>query len=152
MSRVKNVYLNDFVTNQFPLEKFKEMIIAYLNIVESFQLILGDKDYNINITQRYEMRLSSTRKPSNSKIESFIISKYDNKEKMEDCILKYPIAFNNLNDMERKVFTESILNNKKDIEVIDELGIYSNLLSLIKKSAIVRFSLSLGFDKFVKYF
>ena len=54
--------------------------------------------------------------------------------------------------MERKVFTESILNNKKDIEVIDELGIYSNLLSLIKKSAIVRFSLSLGFDKFVKYF
>lgn len=152
MSRVKNVYLNDFVTNQFPVEKFKEMIIAYLNIVESFQLILDDKDYNINITQKYEMRLSSTRKPTNSKVESFIINKYDNKEKMEDCILKYPIAFNNLNDMERKVFTESILNNKKDIEVIEELGIYSNLLSLIRKSAIVRFSLSLGFDKFVKYF
>lgn len=152
MSRVKNVYLNDFVTNQFPVEKFKEMIIAYLNIVESFQLILDDKDYNINITQKYEMRLSSTRKPANSKVESFIINKYDNKEKMEDCILKYPIAFNNLNDMERKVFTESILNNKKDIEVIEELGIYSNLLSLIRKSAIVRFSLSLGFDKFVKYF
>lgn len=152
MCKNKTEYLNNFVTSQFPIEKFREMIIAYLNIIESFQLILDDKNYNINITQRYEMRLSSTRRPSHSKLESFIINKYDNKEKMEDCILKYPIAFNNLSDMERKVFTESILNNKKDLEVIEELGIYSNLLNLIKKSAIVKFSLSLGFDKFVNYF
>ena len=137
MSRVKNVYLNDFVTNQFPLEKFKEMIIAYLNIVESFQLILGDKDYNINITQRYEMRLSSTRKPSNSKIESFIINKYDNKEKMEDCILKYPIAFNNLNDSSNNLEDELIkyiielrknARSEKNFELSDKIR--DHLLSL----------------------
>lgn len=152
MCRVKNVYLGDFVTSQFPIEKFKNMISAYLNIVDSFQLILSDKDYYINITPRYEMRISSNRKPTTSKIESFIINKYDNREKMEDFILKYPIAFNSLNEMERKVFTESILNNRKDLEVIGLLNIYSNLLNTIRKSAIVKFSLSLGFDKIEKNF
>ena len=94
--------MTDYVTNQFPIVKFKEMIFAYLNIVELFQVMLNDKDYYIRITPTYELRTSSGKLPTNSKIESFVIKKYDNKVKMEDCVLQYPMAFNELNEEDRK--------------------------------------------------
>lgn len=152
MSRVKYDYLGEFVVNQFPIDKFNKMIVAYLNIVEAFQLMLADQDYYINFTQKFEMKIGSSKRPTNSKIESFLINKYDNKVKMEECILKYFVAFNNLNEMERKVFVETFIKNKKDIEILDKLGLYATLLNTIRKSAIVRFSLNLGFEHFIQYF
>src|SRR5574344_808662 len=79
MRKRSSEFMTDYVTNQFPIVKFKEMIFAYLNIVELFQVMLNDKDYYIRITPTYELRTSSGKLPTNSKIESFVIKKYDNK-------------------------------------------------------------------------
>jgi ArpU family phage transcriptional regulator len=115
-------------------------------------VMLNDKDYYIRITPTYELRTSSGKLPTNSKIESFVIKKYDNKVKMEDCVLQYPMAFNELNEEERQVFLKTFVERKKDIEIIEELRIHSVKLNTIRKSAIVRFSIKLGFDKYVKNF
>jgi ArpU family phage transcriptional regulator len=152
MRKRSSEFMTDYVTNQFPIVKFKEMIFAYLNIVELFQVMLNDKDYYIRITPTYELRTSSGKLPTNSKIESFVIKKYDNKVKMEDCVLQYPMAFNELNEEERQVFLKTFVERKKDIEIIEELRIHSVKLNTIRKSAIVRFSIKLGFDKYVKNF
>src|SRR5574344_1082737 len=152
MRKRSSEFMTDYVTNQFPIVKFKEMIFAYLNIVELFQVMLNDKDYYIRITPTYELRTSSGKLPTNSKIESFVIKKYDNKVKMEDCVLQYPMAFNELNEEERQVFLKTFVERKKDIEIIEELRIHSVKLNTIRKRAIVRFSIKLGFDKYVKYF
>ena len=71
---------------------------------------------------------------------------------MKECISKYLYAYKTLNEMEKKVFIKYFLENKSDYEIIIELDTYSNLLNRIKKSAVVRFSLILGFDKLEKYF
>ena len=152
MRKRSSEFMTDYVTNQFPIVKFKEMIFAYLNIVELFQVMLNDKDYYIRITPTYELRTSSGKLPTNSKIESFVIKKYDNKVKMEDCVLQYPMAFFELNEEERQVFLKTFVERKKDIEIIEELRIHSVKLNTIRKSAIVRFSIKLGFDKYVKNF
>lgn len=152
MKKRRSEFMCDFVVNQFPIDKFKEMIFAYLDLIESFESILSDDNYYIRITPKYELKLGATRMPTSSKIESFIINKYDNKDKMEDCILKFPVAFNNLNKEEQRVFVETFIHNKKDVEINEQLGLHSVLLNTIRKSAIVRFSLVLGFDKYTKYF
>ena len=142
----------DYIVNQFPIDKYVEMIFAFLSLIESFEKIIDNEDYYIRITPKYELKIGSYQIPTSSKVESFIISKYDNEDKMKECISKYLYAYKTLNEMEKKVFIKYFLENKSDYEIIIELDTYSNLLNRIKKSAVVRFSLILGFDKLEKYF
>ena len=70
-------FLSDFIMKQFDNRKFKEMIRVFLNIVDNFQMVIDKEEYYIKITPSYEMRVGGSRKPTNSKIESFLITKYD---------------------------------------------------------------------------
>lgn len=148
----QNHYLSKFVIKQFDLNKFKKMIKALISLVDNFQMVLDMEDYYIKMTSNYEIKVGGTSKPTNSKIESFVVKKYDTEEKREQLILKYKVAFNSLNEMERKVFYAVFIENKTTIDICEDLIVYPDKLSTIKKSAIVRFALKLGFEKFVDQF
>ena len=148
----KNQFLSNYIIRQFDIKKFRKMIVAFLSIVDNFQHIIDKEDYYIKYTSNYEIRLGGNKKPTNSKIESFIVKKYDTEEKKEQLLLKYKIAFNCLNDVERKVFIATFLDNKTNLDLCDEFVTYSQKINSIRKSAIVRFCLKLGFERFVDYF
>ena len=152
MIKQSNDLLNEYVVNQFPIKKFSEMIKACIGIVETFELILDDKDYYICYTSHYGIKIGTSQRSTGSKVETFNIKKYDNAPKMKEFILKYYNAFDSLSFCEKQVFKETFINNTKDVVILEKLGLYNDLLSAIRKSAIVRFSLILGFDKFVNEF
>lgn len=47
MRKRRTDFLNDYVANQYPIEKFKELIFITLDIVENFLLTL-ECGYNYN--------------------------------------------------------------------------------------------------------
>lgn len=148
----QNQFLSDYIIKQFDVKKFKKMIIAFLSIVDNFQHIIDKDEYYIKYTANYEVRVGGSKKPTSSKVESFIIKKYDTEDKKEQLLLKYKNAFNCLNPIERKVFVATFLENKTNLDLCDELVTYDQKVNSIRKSAIVRFCLKLGFERFVDYF
>ena len=147
-------FLSDFIVNQFDCSKLEQMIVGFLDLIQTAQFILSDDNYQIKITPSYEMRLtgsSSVRKVS-SKVESLVIHKYDTEDKLQDLILKYPQAFNNLNSDEKNIFYKIFINREKQNVICDELNIYPYQFQYIKKSAMVKFCLYLGLEKYVEYF
>lgn len=148
----QNQFLSDYIIKQFDVKKFKKMIIAFLSIVDNFQHIIDKDEYYIKYTANYEVRVGGSKKPVSSKVESFIIKKYDTEDKKEQLLLKYKNAFNCLNPIERKVFVATFLENKTNLDLCDELVTYDQKINSIRKSAIVRFCLKLGFERFVDYF
>ena len=145
-------YVSDFIIKQFDIKKFKKMIKAFLNLVDNFQMIIDSEEYQIRFTPNYELRFGGNRKPTTSKVESFVYSKYDTIEKKEQLLLKYKLAFNSLNEAERKMFIAVFINNLTINDLCEDFITYPDKLSKIRKSAIIKFSLKLGFDKFVDYF
>lgn len=148
----QNQFLSDYIIKQFDVKKFKKMIVAFLSIVDNFQHIIDKDEYYIKYTANYEVRVGGSKKPASSKVESFIIKKYDTEDKKEQLLLKYKNAFNCLNPIERKVFVATFLENKTNLDLCDELVTYDQKINSIRKSAIVRFCLKLGFERFVDYF
>lgn len=145
-------YLSNFIIKQFDVVKFKKMIKVFLSLVENFQIVLDEEEYYIKLTPSYEIRVGGASKPTHSKVESFVIKQYDTAEKKQQLILKYKLAFNCLNDLERKVFYAVFLEHKTTIDICEDLIVYPDKLNYVKKSAIVRFALKLGFDKFIDQF
>lgn len=145
-------YQTNFIIQQFNIHKFKKMIEVFLNLINNFQTYLASEEYTIKLTSNYEMRVGGNLKPTTSTVETFLYSKYDTDEKKQQLLLKYKVAFNSLNEMERKIFTETFINNATNDEMADKFYICLNKVTFIKKSAIVKFSLRLGFDHFVNSF
>ncbi len=148
----QTLYLADFITRQYDLKKFEKMIKAFLNLVDNFQLMVNTEEYSLKLTASYEIRCGGNKKPTSSKIESFYHNKYDTIEKKEQLLLKYRDAFNSLNEVERKVFMATFVNPLSNQELCSKLLVYEKKLTIIRKSAIVRFCLRLGFDRFVDNF
>ncbi len=144
--------LSNFITKQYDISKLKKMIDLFLQLVESFQIMLNDKSYYIKYSSNYEIRVGGSRQPTSSKIESFFIKEYNDTYKKEQLLLKYKCAVNTLSDIERQVFIETFVNKKHISNIRDELFSYNDKVILIKKSAIVKVSLSLGLDRFMDLF
>jgi len=147
-----NQYLSNFIVNQFNVKKFQKMIKAFLNLVENFQVLIDADDYYIKITPTYEIKVGGSKKPTSSKIESFVFNQYNTIEKQKELLLKFKNALNSLNEIERKVFVSIFINNLTTADLCEDLIIYPDKLNVIKKSAIVKFCLKLGFDKFMDIF
>lgn len=147
-------FLSDFIINQFNCSKLEEMIIGFLDLIQTAQFVLSDDNYQIKITPTYEMRLagSSTVRKVSSKVESLVIHKYNTEDKLQDLVIKYPQAFNNLNSDEKMIFYRVFINHDKQNVICDELSIYPYQFQYIKKSAMVKFCLYLGLEKYVEYF
>ncbi len=147
-------FLSNFIVSQFDCSKLEEMIVGFIDLITTAQFILSDDNYQIKITPSYEMRLtgaSSVRKVS-SKVESLVIHKYDTEDKLQDLILKYPQAFNSLNSDEKNVFYKVFISYEKQNVICDELTLYPYQFQYIKKSAMIKFCLFLGLEKYINYF
>ena len=73
-------------------------------------------------------------------------------EKMKEFIYKYGQALNFLNREERQVFIHLFIKKSDTLTIYDDMKIGSNQYKVIKKSAIVRFSIKMGLEKFVPLF
>lgn len=145
-------FLSDFVIRQFDIKTFKEMIHAFISLIDNFQRIIDKEEYYIKLTPNYEVRVGGNLKPTHSKVESFIFKKYDEEWKMEQLLLKFKVAFNSLNEAERKVFIATFVDKKTNLDLCEEIITYYDKITIIRKSAIVRFCLKLGFEKLVDEF
>ena len=88
---MKEKLLSDFITGQFNIRKLEEITKAFLELIDTVILMLSDETYNIKITPTYEMKItgySSVRNVS-SKVESFVIHKYDTEDKLKELVYKY---------------------------------------------------------------
>ena len=149
--RVKrSPYLSEEVSKQYPIEKFKGLIINVIDIVENFIIELGDENkYNSSSTARYEECVGSHQFSTTSKIESMLIKLYDQEPKKREFIDKYFKALESLDKTERKIIIYTFINCISYEEMCEKLELSTQTVNKIKKSAIVRFALKLGLDKFV---
>ena len=88
---MKEKLLSDFITSQYNIRKLEEVTKAFLELIDTVILILADDSYNIKITPSYELKITGYSNVRNvsSKVESFIIHKYDSEEKLKDLVFKY---------------------------------------------------------------
>lgn len=56
----QNQFLSDYIIKQFDVKKFKKMIVAFLSIVDNFQLIIDKDEYYIKYTANYEVRVGGS--------------------------------------------------------------------------------------------
>ena len=151
--RVKtNEFLSDFIVNQYDILKLRNVINVFINIVYEFEMMINDDYFKIKRTSNGEIKVGGDKKPPSNRVESLTIMKYDSKSKMEDILLKYKMATNYLNEYEKLIFNKTFLEGKTNIEICQELYIYDTKLTKIRNSAIIRFCLYLGLDKFTNIF
>lgn len=150
MRKRRTEFLNEYVANQYPIEKFKELIFITLDIVENFLLTL-ENGYNYNSTSiaSYEEKYGSSQRNTNSKIESIIIKNMRDEEKMSQFLNCYFIAYNTLNKEEKDIFDATFIDRLTDQEIIYKYKTYSKHITQVKKSAVIKFCLRSGLDKFV---
>jgi len=142
--------LSNFITNQYDIKKLEEVTKTFLELIDAVILILADESYNIKITPSYELKITgySSSRNVTSKVESFIIHKYDSEEKLKDLVYKYSKSFNGMTKLERVLFTKIFINKEKKTRIMEDMGLYQYQFDPIKKSAIVKFCLVLGLDKY----
>lgn len=147
-----NEYLSEFITGQFDLVKYRRMISAYLEIIATFQAMLNDEYFKIQFSDNGDIKIGGAKKPSSNQMTSMLIREYDTQDKMKEVLLQFKMAFNSLNELEKDIFKLTFIKQMKDIDICAELYIYQKKLILIRNSAMIRFSLFLGLDKFVNLF
>lgn len=146
----RSLYMSEKISRQYPIEKFKGLIINVIEIVENFIIELGDEDkYDSSSTAKYDECIGTHQFSTSSKIESMLIRMYSEEDKKRQFIDKYFKALESLEKLERKVIIYTFIDCLEYDEVCEKLGLCSQTVSKIKKSAIVRFSIKLGLDKFV---
>ena len=136
----RSLYMSEKISRQYPIEKFKGLIINVIEIVDK---------YDSSSTARYDECVGSHQFSTSSKIESMLIRMYSEEDKKRQFIDKYFKALESLEKLERKVIIYTFIDCLEYDEICEKLGLCSQTVSKIKKSAIVRFSIKLGLDKFV---
>ncbi len=153
MIKKRNDFLSEFVSNQYPIDVFKVIISSVLDIVENFILELGEDDYlSLSTTSKYEERIGSSQRNTSSKIESLCIKKMRDETTKKDFIYKYGQALNSLNREEKQIFVSTFIKKLDVITIMEDMKLNNTQFTIIKKSAIVRFSLKMGLDKFISLF
>lgn len=148
MRKTRTNFLSEFITKQYPIEKYKELIIITLDIVENFLLILEDGfNYNSVSISKYETKYNS-KNTSNSKIESILINNYKSTEQMERFLNSYYSAYRTLNSEEKEIFDSTFFEKISDLEIIEKYKTNSKHISVVRKSSIIRFCLKMGLDKY----
>ncbi len=153
MRKRRSDYLSDFVANQYPIETLKTIIFAVLDIVENFIIELGEENHiNTISTCRYDEVVGSSPRNTSSKIESICIRQMKTEPLMKEFIRKYGDALNSLNREEKQVFIYTFIKKENNITILSDLKMHSVQLNAIRKSAIVRFSIKMGLEKFIPLF
>lgn len=146
----RSLYLSEELTSQYPIEKYKKLILDVIDIVENFIIELGDESkYDSSSTAKYEECVGSHQFSTSSKIESMLIKMYDQEPKKREFIDKYFKVLKSLDKLERKAFICTFIKGMETEDLIEVLKLSDKPVRRIKKSAIVRFSIRLGLDKFI---
>lgn len=142
--------LSDFITNQYDIGKLEEVTKAFLDLIDTAVLILANEDYDIKITPSYEMKIMGCKNIIvSSKVESFVIHKYDSDDKLKDLLFKYSQSFNKMSQLERELFTRLFINGEKKSNVMFDMNLYQYQFDPIRKSSVIKFCLVLGLDKYI---
>ena len=150
MQKRRNLFLSDYIVNQYPIAAFKSIIFITLDIVDNFLLCLESGfNYDSSSIASYSEKYASFKKNTNSKIESIYINNLDSTFKMQEFLNSYYNAYESLNDEEKIIFNASFIDRLSDLEIINRYKTHSKYISMVRKSAIVRFCLKAGLDKFV---
>ncbi len=150
MIKRRTLFLSDYIVNQYPVEKFRELIFITLDIVETFLLILESGfSYNSSTVSSYEYKYGSRVKNTSSKIESILIKNMNDEEKMVKFLNSYYYAYKSLNEEEKEIFDSTFIDRMTDTEIINNLRTNSRHIGIVRKSAIVKFCLKSGLDRFV---
>lgn len=149
MRKTRTNYLSEFITKQYPVEKYKELIIITLDIVENFLLTLEEGfDYDSTSVNKFEYKYSS-QKNTSSKVESILINNYTSEEQMKSFLESYFSAYETLNDEEKRIFNSTFFEKISDLEIMEKYKTNSKHISTVRKSSIIRFCLKMGLDQFV---
>lgn len=150
MRKRRTDFLTDYVANQYPIEDFKELIFITLDIVENFLLTLENGfNYNSTSISAYGEKYGSSQRNTNSKIESIIIKNMNDEQKMSQFLNSYFTAYSTLNKEEKNIFDATFVDKLTDQDIIYKYRTYSKYITKVRKSAIVKFCLRSGLDKFV---
>lgn len=143
-------FMHKCVTDEYPIEKFKKLIEISIDIAEAFIMTLEDGfDYDSSSIASYGEKYGSSQHSTVSKIESILISQMLRKEQMENFLNSYFGAYNYLNSEEKKIFNATFIDRMTDVKIIIEYDTYSDYIQLVRNSAIVKFCLRSGLNKFI---
>ena len=148
---MKHQFLPEYITKQYDVDTLKEIIRAFIGLQETLKLIIDDPTYMVSFNDN-EISIGTNAKPRSSKVESLAITNYTSVEDMKDLLLKYPLAYECLNDYERSIFKSIFIDNMKESAVAIEIGIHNRVFQTAKESTIIKFCIKLGLDKFTKHF
>ncbi len=148
--RKKLGYLSDYVTSQYPIEKLKKLISISIDIVQTFLISLEEEfDYSPSSIALFEEKYGSSVRNNKSKVESIFIKKMKTEEQMRDFLTSYYRAYMFLSNEEKQIFNATFIDNLTDIEIIIKYDTYTNRIQAVRRSAIVKFCVRSGLDKFV---
>ena len=150
MKKRRSMFLSDYIVEQYPIEDYKEIIFITLDIVENFLLVL-ERVFNYDSTSvaSYGEKYGSSQRNNNSKIESIYIKNLQTQEAMENFLKTYFDAYNSLNQDEKDIFDATFIDKLCDLEIIARYNTHSKHIRMVRKSAIVRFTLRSGLNNFI---
>lgn len=140
-----NSLLTESVINQFDYNEIKNNIITFISAINLLTFRLSSLE-RPKITANYEIRYSCYVPTVSSKLENFVLAKICLEEEIKVFISKYVDAINSLNEIERKIFIKTYINDIKDDIICYEEKITLTKLLHIKKSASIKFSTILNLD------
>lgn len=150
MRKRRSNFLTSYIADQYPIETFKDLIFITLDIVENFLLTLESGfDCNSTSISSYSEKYGSFNGNTKSKVETILIKNMDSEEKMIEFLSSYFNAYQSLNNEEKNIFSATFIDKLTDLEIIEKYKTHSVQIRTIRKSAIVRFCLHSGLDKFV---
>lgn len=142
--------LSEFVSNQYPIEKFKKLIQISVDIAQTFLISLGEEiDYTPKSMALFSEKYGSSIHNNKSKVESIVIKRMRSEEQMLHFLTSYFKAYRQLTKEEQQMFDATFIENLTDIEITVRYDTYSDKIRVIRKSAIVKFCVRSGLDKFV---
>ena len=138
------------IVNIYNFPKARKKIKDIFNIL-NYCSISEDELPFPTITLNYKVRYSQFVSVRSSKIENFVIKKImletRNEEKRVELFSKITIALRKLNEDELKVFNMMFYENRSEEYIIENMPYCSDNVAWIKKSACIKFLISLGLDR-----
>ena len=138
------------IVNVYNFSGVKRKINEIFNILNYFKISEDDLPFP-TITLNYKVRYNQFTSVRSSKIENFVIKKImletRNEEKRIELFSKITIALRKLNEDELKVFNMMFYENRNEEYIIENMPYCSDNIWWIKKSACIKFLVSLGLDE-----
>lgn len=149
----KNViFLKEEVVMRHPLNKYTTLIELSVDIVEDFLLTLEEGfNYDSTTVASYGAKYTSNKYNTSSRVENLFIKNVNDEDAMKKFLYSYYSAYNYLNQEEKQIFDATFIDHLSDSEIMIKYDSYYNKITLVRRSAIVRFCLKSGLNRFVDF-